>query len=124
MTNANIPLPPRAIATSDWGRTSGIEVTRSLGLASITNTAAQLLITAGSNPHRLHSKAAFAALFGVVPVPASSGKTNRHRHRRHGGGQAGDAGRLRADRPAGVGRFQRRAASFTAKPPRWRPVTA
>ena len=42
----------------------------------------------------------------------------------HGGVQARDAGRLRADRPAGVGRCQRRATSFTAKPPRWRPVTA
>jgi hypothetical protein len=27
MTNANIPLPPGAIATSDWGRTFRIEVT-------------------------------------------------------------------------------------------------
>jgi transposase len=43
------------------------------------DTAAQLLITAGANPHRLHSEAAFAALCGVAPVPASSGKTNRHR---------------------------------------------
>ena len=31
---------------------------------------------------------------------------------------------FRADRPAGVGRCQRRAASFAAKPSRWRPVTA
>jgi len=44
-----------------------------------SDTAAQLLITAGANPHRLHSEAAFAALCGVEPVPASSGKTNRHR---------------------------------------------
>ncbi|SUA31664.1 transposase IS116/IS110/IS902 family [Mycolicibacterium fortuitum] len=29
------------------------------------DTAAQLLITAGANPHRLHSEAAFAALCGV-----------------------------------------------------------
>ncbi|MCV7198122.1 IS110 family transposase [Mycobacterium angelicum] len=43
------------------------------------DTAAQLLITAGANPHRLHSEAAFAVLCGTAPVPASSGKTNRHR---------------------------------------------
>ena len=43
------------------------------------DTAAALLITAGSNPERLRSEAAFAALCGVSPIPASSGKTNRHR---------------------------------------------
>ena len=43
------------------------------------DTAATLLVAAGSNPERLHSEAAFASLCGVNPVPASSGKTNRHR---------------------------------------------
>ena len=43
------------------------------------DTAAALLIAAGSNSDRLHSEAAFASLCGVSPVPASSGKTNRHR---------------------------------------------
>ena len=43
------------------------------------DTAATLLIAAGSNPDRLHSEAAFASLCGVNPIPASSGKTNRHR---------------------------------------------
>ena len=33
------------------------------------DTAAALLITAGSNPDRLHSEAAFASLCGVSPVP-------------------------------------------------------
>jgi transposase len=42
-------------------------------------TAAQLLSTCGDNPDRLHSEAAFASLCGVSPVPASSGKTIRHR---------------------------------------------
>lgn len=42
-------------------------------------TAAQLLITAGDNPDRLRSEAAFAALCGASPIPASSGKTTRHR---------------------------------------------
>jgi transposase len=55
------------------------------------DTAAQLLITAGANPHRLHSEAAFAALCGVAPVPASSGKTNRHRLCRGGDRGANNA---------------------------------
>lgn len=55
------------------------------------DTAAQLLITAGTNPHRLHSEAAFAALCGAAPVPASSGKTNRHRLSRGGDRAANNA---------------------------------
>jgi transposase len=46
--------------------------------------AAQLLITAGENPERLASEAAFAALTGTAPIPASSGKTRRHRLNRGG----------------------------------------
>lgn len=38
-------------------------------------TAAQLLVTAGENPDRLTNQAAFAALTGTAPIPASSGKT-------------------------------------------------
>ena len=41
--------------------------------------AAQLLLTAGGNPDRMRSEASFAALCGVSPVPASSGKIIRHR---------------------------------------------
>ena len=48
------------------------------------DTAAALLITAGDNPERLRSEAAFAALCGVNPIPASSGKTKRHRLNRGG----------------------------------------
>ena len=55
------------------------------------DTAATLLVTAGSNPERLHSEAAFAALCGVSPIPASSGKTNRHRLNRGGDRQANAA---------------------------------
>lgn len=55
------------------------------------DTAAQLLITAGANPHRLRTEAAFAALCGVAPVPASSGKTNRHRLSRGGDRGANNA---------------------------------
>jgi transposase len=48
------------------------------------DTAAALLITAGDNPDRLASEAAFAALCGVNPIEASSGKTTRHRLNRGG----------------------------------------
>jgi transposase len=51
-------------------------------------TAAQLLCTCGDNPDRLYSDAAFASLCGVSPVPASSGKTKRHRLNRGGDRQA------------------------------------
>ena len=55
------------------------------------DTAATLLVTAGGNPERLRSEAAFAALCGVNPVPASSGRTNRHRLNRGGDRQANAA---------------------------------
>ena len=55
------------------------------------DTAATLLIAAGSNPERLRSEAAFASLCGVNPIPASSGKTNRHRLNRGGDRQANAA---------------------------------
>ncbi|WP_330347310.1 IS110 family transposase [Streptomyces sp. NBC_00582] len=48
------------------------------------DTAAQLLVTAGGNPERMRTEASFAALCGVAPVPASSGRTNRHRLSRGG----------------------------------------
>jgi transposase len=52
------------------------------------DTAGQLLVTAGENYDRLTSEAAFAMLCGVAPIPASSGKTNRHRLNRGGDRQA------------------------------------
>jgi transposase len=55
------------------------------------HTAAQLLITAGDNPDRIRSNGAFAHLCGVAPVPASSGKTHRHRLNRHGDRAANNA---------------------------------
>lgn len=61
-------LAPDLLARNGIGRTS----------------AAQLLLTAGDNPERLRSEAGFAALCGVSPVPASSGKTVRHRLNRGG----------------------------------------
>lgn len=65
--------------------------------------AAQLLLTAGGNPERMRSEASFAALCGVSPVPASSGRTVRHRLNRGGDRAANSAlhiiaiGRLRTD---------------------------
>lgn len=55
------------------------------------HSAAQLLITAGSNPDRLHSDAAFAALCGASPVQASSGQRQRHRLNRGGDRAANNA---------------------------------
>jgi len=54
-------------------------------------TAATLLVTAGDNPDRLHSEAALAALCGVSPLQASSGKTTRHRLNRGGDRAANNA---------------------------------
>lgn len=47
-------------------------------------TVATLLTVAGENSERLKNEAAFAALCGVNPLPASSGKTIRHRLNRGG----------------------------------------
>jgi transposase len=55
------------------------------------DTAGQLLITVGDNLDRVHSEAAFAMLCGVAPLPASSGKTQRHRLNRGGDRQANRA---------------------------------
>jgi transposase len=56
-----------------------------------TETASTLLVTAGTNPHRLKSEASFAMLCGVAPLPASSGQTNRYRLNRSGDRQANAA---------------------------------
>ncbi|GAA4610660.1 hypothetical protein GCM10023107_97560 [Actinoplanes octamycinicus] len=53
--------------------------------------AGQLLVSAGENHDRLASEAAFAMLCGVAPIPASSGKTTRHRLNRGGDRQANAA---------------------------------
>lgn len=55
------------------------------------DTAAQMLITAGTNTDRLRSEAAFARLSGAAPIPASSGKTTRHRLCRSGDRAANNA---------------------------------
>lgn len=55
------------------------------------DVAGQLLVTAGQNPHRLRSDAAFAMLCGAAPLPASSGRTLRRRLNRGGDRQANAA---------------------------------
>ncbi len=87
-----------------------------LGLFGVgLDVAGQLLVTAGDNPERLHNEAAFAHLCGVAPIPASSGKTNRHRLNRGGDRHANHAlwriamSRLRYD-PATQAYRDRRAA--------------
>ena len=56
-----------------------------------TDTAAEMLLLVGDNPGRIRSEAAFAKLCGACPIPASSGKTNRHRLNRGGNRQANAA---------------------------------
>ena len=54
-------------------------------------TAAEMLVLVGDNPERIHSEAALAKLCGACPVPASSGRTQRHRLNRGGNRQANAA---------------------------------
>jgi transposase len=56
-----------------------------------TGTIADMLVVLGDNPQRIRSEAAFAKLCGVCPVPASSGKTSRHRLNRGGNRRANAA---------------------------------
>jgi transposase len=55
------------------------------------DTAAALLVSAGDNPERLHSEAAWAHLCGVAPIQASSGKVTRYRLDRGGDRNANSA---------------------------------
>ncbi|WP_210505637.1 IS110 family transposase [Naasia sp. SYSU D00057] len=67
------------------------------------DTAAALLVAAGQNTRRIPTEAALAHLFGIAPVPVSSGNSSRFRCDR-GGNRDGNAaihrialGRLRRD---------------------------
>ena len=63
-----------------------------LGLSGVgVEVAGEFLVTAGDNPGRLVSEASFAMLCGACPLPASSGKTVRHRLNRGGNRQANSA---------------------------------
>jgi transposase len=83
------------------------------------DTASALLVTVGDNPDRLRSEAAFAHLCGAAPIPASSGKTNRHRLHR-GGDRAANRAlhiaivvRLRYHQPTRNYAARRRAEGLT-----------
>ncbi len=53
---------------------------RTISLLGVsTGHASRLLITAGENIDRLRSEAAFARICAAAPIPASSGRTTRHR---------------------------------------------
>ena len=56
-----------------------------------TGTAAEMLILVGDILNASCSEAAFAKLCGACPIPASSGKTNRHRLNRGGNRQVNAA---------------------------------
>jgi len=85
------------------------------------DTAAALLVTAGDNPGRLRSEAAWAHLCGTAPIPASSGKVTRYRLNRGGDRQANSAlwgiviTRLRND-PRTRAYMDRRLAEGRSKP--------
>jgi transposase len=55
-----------------------------LELRGVGPIVAAIVLHAWSHPGRVHSEAAFAALGGVSPLPASSGNTHRHRLNRGG----------------------------------------
>jgi len=62
------------------------ELRHSYGIG--VDISATLVVTVGDNPERMKSEASFAALCGVSPLPASSGKIVRHRLNRGGNRQA------------------------------------
>jgi transposase len=64
-------------------------LTSRFGIAE--DSAAELLLVVGDNPGRIRSEAALAKLCGACPIPASSGKTTRHRLNRGGHRQANAA---------------------------------
>ncbi|WP_376092713.1 transposase [Roseomonas sp. CCTCC AB2023176] len=65
------------------------QLTAAPGIAN--GTAAALLLLVGDNPGRIRSECALAKLCGACPIPASSGRTNRHRLNRGGNRQANAA---------------------------------
>lgn len=83
-------------------------------------TAADMLLIVGDNPERIRSEAAFAKLCGSCPIPASSGKTTRHRLNCGGNRQANAAlyrvvvTRLRAHQPT-LNYVRRRTADGKSK---------
>ena len=83
-------------------------------------TAAEMLLLVGDNRERIRSEAALAKLCGACPIPASNGKTNRHRLNRGGNRQANAAlyrvviVRMRAHQPT-LDYVRRRTAEGKSK---------
>ena len=94
------------------------ELVEAHGMAA--GTAAEMLLLVGDNPERIRSEAAFAKMCGACPIPASSGKTSRHRLNRGGDRRANSAlhrvvvTRLRGHRPT-VDYVRRRTAEGKSK---------
>ena len=86
------------------------------------DTAVALLTAAGDNPGRMNTNTAFAALYGASPVPASSGRTVRHRLNRGGNRQANNAlwrvatNRMRHDPPTKEYVTRRQAEGNNGRP--------
>jgi transposase len=80
------PARPPAPSTGHLGRPTLVALP-GVGI----ETAGQLLVTAGDNPQRRRSEAAFAHLCGTAPIPASSARTDRHRLNRGGDRRANNA---------------------------------
>jgi transposase len=81
--------PPRCAHRSPGDRARPPGCSPSTGAGP--HTAAMLLIAAGDHPGRLRSEAAWAHLCAAAPIPASSGKTVRHRLNPGGDRQASHA---------------------------------
>lgn len=81
--------------------------------------AGQLFVTAGDNPDRMKSEAAFAMLCGVSPLPASSGMTQRHRLNR--GATAKPNAPCTSRSSAGSGSTQEPRLTSRKRPPRGTP---
>jgi transposase len=93
-----------------------------VGLSGVgPHVAAQLLAATGDNPQRMRSEATFAKLCGACPIPASSGKTTRHRLNRGGDRRANNAlftvvlVRMRHDPATRAYAARRRAEGKTSK---------
>jgi transposase len=65
------------------------QLTAKVGIGA--EVASALLVAVGDNPERLRNEASFAALCGVSPVDASSGRQHRHRLNRGGNRDANRA---------------------------------
>jgi len=85
--DGQLERPGELIAPLVTARAPGLLALYGIG----TRTAALLLIAAGDHPERLRSEAAWAHLCAAAPIPASSGKTVRHRLNPGGDRQANHA---------------------------------